>query len=65
MWYKMEKINGRYITGEEIAKKLNLSPGNVIKNILRKHDELVGIGEITGRRDAVKWIENLDVSAFA
>jgi len=64
MWYKMEKANSRYITGEEIAKKLNLSPGNVIKNILRKHDELVGTGEITSRRDAHNWLLNLNVSQY-
>ena len=65
MWYKMEKSNSRYISGEEISKKLNLSPGNVIKNILRKHDELVGIGDITSRRDAINWLENLDTSLYA
>jgi tRNA nucleotidyltransferase (CCA-adding enzyme) len=65
MWYKMEKPNSRYITGEEIAKRLNLSPSIIIKNILRQHDELVGVGEITSRRDAVIWLENFDVSVYA
>ena len=64
MWYKMEKDNSRYITGEEVAKILNLSPGNVITNILRKHDELVGIGDITSSRDAVNWLLDLDVSLY-
>ena len=65
MWYKMEKANSRYITGEEIAKKLKLSPGNVIKNLLRKHDELVGVGEIASKREAINWLENIDASVYA
>jgi hypothetical protein len=62
MWYKMDKSNSRYVSGEEISKKLNLSPGSIIESILRQHDELVGIGEITSRRDALKWLENFDIN---
>ena len=64
MWHKMGKDNSRYITGEEVAKVLNLSPGNVITNILRKHDELVGVGDITSSRDAINWLLDIDVSLY-
>ena len=65
MWHRMENNSGRYITGEEVAKKLKLSPGNVITKILRMHDELVGTGDITSKSDANKWLESLDASFYA
>jgi len=64
MWYKMGKDNSRYVTGEEVAKILNLSPGNAISNILRKHDELVGVGDIASSRDAISWLLDLEVSLY-
>jgi tRNA nucleotidyltransferase/poly(A) polymerase len=64
MWHKMKKDNSRYVTGEQVAKILNLSPGSVITNILRKHDELVGVGEIASSRDAINWLSGLEVSLY-
>lgn len=62
MWYKMGSRSG-YITNDDILKELDLSHG-VLKKIMRKHDELVGTGEITSRRDALQWLENLDTSCL-
>ena len=63
MWYKMGSHN-RYITNEDVVKELDLSPG-VIRKVMRKHDELVGIGEIISRRDALKWLEKFDASCLS
>ena len=62
MWYKMGKLHN-YINKEDIVKELDLHP-EAIKKVMRKHDELVGTGVITSRREAVKWLESLDVNSL-
>lgn len=62
MRYKMDGL--RYISGEEISKRLSIDPSETIEKILRDHDLNVGTGVISSKREALAWLDSLDLKNY-